>query len=106
MNVLVFSCAWHSTPERESLITVLLKPDREARCLRSTTNNSSTRLRVTAMSMDGRACSTTSKNISPEMPQVQEQIMQAHQVVSRQEWIAARKAHLEHEKEFTKARER
>jgi predicted dithiol-disulfide oxidoreductase (DUF899 family) len=40
------------------------------------------------------------------MPQLQEQIMQAHQVVSRQEWIAARKAHLEHEKEFTKARER
>src|SRR5438477_12752201 len=37
---------------------------------------------------------------------VEEQIMQAHQDVSRREWIAARKAHLEHEKEFTKARER
>jgi uncharacterized protein YndB with AHSA1/START domain len=24
---LVFSWAWHSTPERESLVTVLLKPD-------------------------------------------------------------------------------
>jgi predicted dithiol-disulfide oxidoreductase (DUF899 family) len=32
--------------------------------------------------------------------------MQPHKIVSRQEWIAARKAHLEHEKEFTKARER
>src|SRR5207237_4277236 len=67
---------------------------------------SSTKQPVTVMSMDGRACSTTSKDISPEKPQLQKQIMQAHQVVSRQEWIAARKAHLEHEKEFTKARER
>jgi len=33
MNVLVFSWAWHSTPERESLVTVLLKPDREGTLL-------------------------------------------------------------------------
>ena len=32
--------------------------------------------------------------------------MQSHQIVSRQEWIAARKAHLDHEKEFTRARDR
>ena len=32
--------------------------------------------------------------------------MQPHTVVSREEWIAARKAHLAHEKEYTKARER
>jgi predicted dithiol-disulfide oxidoreductase (DUF899 family) len=32
--------------------------------------------------------------------------MQPHNVVSREEWIAARKAHLAHEKEYTKARER
>ena len=32
--------------------------------------------------------------------------MQPHAVVSREEWIAARKAHLAHEKEYTKARER
>jgi len=32
--------------------------------------------------------------------------MQQHQIVSREEWIAARKAHLAHEKEFTKVRER
>ena len=32
--------------------------------------------------------------------------MQPHKTVSRDEWIAARKAHLSHEKEFTKARER
>src|SRR5215213_11802919 len=35
-----------------------------------------------------------------------EDAMQQHQVVSRQQWIAARKAHLEHEKEFTRARDR
>ena len=32
--------------------------------------------------------------------------MQPHQIVSRQEWIAARKAHLAHEKEYTRARDR
>jgi predicted dithiol-disulfide oxidoreductase (DUF899 family) len=32
--------------------------------------------------------------------------MQAHAVVSREEWIAARKAHLAREKEYTHARER
>ena len=32
--------------------------------------------------------------------------MQPHTVVSREEWIAARKAHLAHEKEYTRARER
>ena len=32
--------------------------------------------------------------------------MQPHTVVSRKEWIAARKAHLAHEKEYTRARER
>ena len=31
--------------------------------------------------------------------------MQPHQIVSREEWIAARKVHLDHEKEFTKARD-
>jgi predicted dithiol-disulfide oxidoreductase (DUF899 family) len=32
--------------------------------------------------------------------------MQPHQIVSREEWIAARKAHLVHEKEYTRARDR
>ena len=32
--------------------------------------------------------------------------MQPHTIVSREEWIAARKAHLAHEKEYTSARER
>jgi predicted dithiol-disulfide oxidoreductase (DUF899 family) len=32
--------------------------------------------------------------------------MQTHKIVSREEWIAARKAHLDHEKEYTKARDR
>ena len=32
--------------------------------------------------------------------------MQPHKIVSREEWIEARKAHLAHEKEYTKARER
>jgi predicted dithiol-disulfide oxidoreductase (DUF899 family) len=32
--------------------------------------------------------------------------MQSHRVVSRREWIEARKAHLAHEKEYTRARDR
>jgi predicted dithiol-disulfide oxidoreductase (DUF899 family) len=32
--------------------------------------------------------------------------MQPHSIVSREEWIAARKAHLAHEKEYTRTRER
>ena len=32
--------------------------------------------------------------------------MQQHQIVSREQWIAARKAHLAHEKELSQARER
>ena len=32
--------------------------------------------------------------------------MQPHKIVSREEWIAARKAHLAHEKEYTRARDR
>jgi predicted dithiol-disulfide oxidoreductase (DUF899 family) len=48
--------------------------------------------------------STSFEIISPE---TQESIMQQqHRIVSREEWIAARKAHLAHEKEFTHARDR
>ena len=32
--------------------------------------------------------------------------MQQHPIVSREQWIAARKAHLAREKEFTRARDR
>ncbi len=32
--------------------------------------------------------------------------MQSHKVVSREEWIEARKALMAHEKEFTRARDR
>src|ERR1700687_2241602 len=35
-----------------------------------------------------------------------EPVMQPHNIVSREEWIAARKAHLAHEKEYTCARDR
>jgi predicted dithiol-disulfide oxidoreductase (DUF899 family) len=35
-----------------------------------------------------------------------EAIMQSHRIVSRREWIEARKAHMAHEKEFTRARDR
>src|ERR1700721_849788 len=40
------------------------------------------------------------------MPQVPEPAMQPHQIVSREEWIEARRAHMAHEKEYTRARDR
>src|SRR4030088_962272 len=61
---------------------------------------------ATATSADGPACSTSLKNISPKTRSTQEAVMQTHKIVSREEWIAARKAHLTHEKEYTRARDR
>src|SRR5437868_13299125 len=51
----------------------------------------------------GTSCSPSSRPCSPEK---QERPMQPHKVVSREEWIEARKAHMAHEKEFTRARDR
>src|SRR3982074_2075587 len=61
--------------------------------------------RVTATSADGSPRSTSSNNASPETS-TREPLMQAHKIVTREEWIAARKAHLAHEKEYTRARDR
>src|ERR1700716_2793948 len=61
---------------------------------------------ATATSADGPACSTSLKNISPETRSTQEAVMQTHKIVSREEWVAATKAHLTHEKEYTRARDR
>jgi uncharacterized protein YndB with AHSA1/START domain len=63
---LVFTWAWKSTPERESLVTVLLKPDGDGRCSRSLTSNSSTKMLATAISKAGLARSTRWRNFCPE----------------------------------------
>src|ERR1700692_3976946 len=70
-------------------------------------SSSSIRPHATATSAGGSACSTSLKNISPETIG-EEPVMQPqpHKIVSREEWIAARKAHLAHEKEYTRARDR
>src|SRR5258708_15016078 len=62
---------------------------------------------ATATSADGPACSTILKNISSETIR-EEPVMQSqpHKIVSREQWIEARKAHLAHEKEYTRARDR
>src|SRR6202162_3327841 len=59
-----------------------------------------------ATSADGWGRSTSWKNSSPEPHPAEEPVMQPHNIISREEWIAARKAHLAHEKEFTRARDR
>src|SRR5438105_4391698 len=56
-----------------------------------------------ATSAAGSARSTSSKNISPEK---KEFVMQPHKIVSREQWIEVRKAHMAHEKEYTRARDR
>ena len=53
---LVFSWAWHSTPERESLVTISINRKAAARCSPSCTNSSPTRPRATITSADGRNC--------------------------------------------------
>src|SRR5437588_12827178 len=55
-----------------------------------------------ATSAAGSARLTSSKNISPEK---KEFVMQPHKIVSREQWIEARKAHMAHEKEYTRARD-
>src|SRR6266851_1609074 len=59
-----------------------------------------------ATSADGWERSTSLKDLSPEAGPTKEPVMQPHSIVSREEWIAARKAHLAHEKEYTRARDR
>src|SRR5205807_6856795 len=55
------------------------------------------------MSAVGSTHSTNWKIISPDRGEF---FMQPHKIVSREEWIEARKAHLAHEKEYTRARDR
>ena len=66
---LVFSWAWHSTPERESLVTVTVKPDGDGSILTLLTSSSSTKRRATATSAAGPARSTSSSAISPDPSQ-------------------------------------
>ena len=108
---LVFSWAWHSTPERESLVTVMLKPDGVGTLLTLQHDNSSTKPRPTAIATAGPARPTSWNNTSPESSSIRilRQPGSRHataQIVSREEWTAARKAHLAHEKELTRARDR
>src|SRR3954465_14983041 len=64
--------------------------------------SSSTRPRATTTSAAGPRSSTSSMLSSPD---TMEDTMQQHQIASREQWIAARKIHLAHEKELSQARE-
>src|SRR5690349_3340033 len=66
-------------------------------------SSSSTRPPATTTRRAGTSCSRSWKVSSLEP---WEPVMQPHKIVSREEWIAARKAHMAHEKEFTRARDR
>jgi uncharacterized protein YndB with AHSA1/START domain len=60
---LVFTWAWRSTPERESIVTSRSSLTAAARCSPSFTRNSSTRPRATATKKAGPAASTSSHAI-------------------------------------------
>jgi predicted dithiol-disulfide oxidoreductase (DUF899 family) len=92
---MVFSWAWHSTPERQSLVTVSLKPDGDDQAACESHERG----------WDGSLAKLQTVSL-PESPATEESAMKQHQVVSRQEWLAARRAHLAREKEFTRARDR
>src|SRR5690348_6176044 len=66
-------------------------------------NSSSMKRRATTTSAAGANCSRNWKAFSADH---KEKPMQPHKIVSREQWIEARKAHMAHEKEFTKARDR
>src|SRR4029453_18520811 len=64
---LVFSWAWHSTPERASLVSITLAPDGETgTLLPCSTNSSSTRRPATVTSVAGRVRSRNSTSIFPD----------------------------------------
>ena len=100
---LVFSWAWHSTPERESLVTVTLKPDGGGTLLTlhheqffdQAARDSHEQGWTEHARQAGKA--SRLKRFNAEEPS-----MQPHKIVSREEWIEARKAHLAHEKEYTR----
>ena len=100
---LVFSWAWHSTPERESLVTVSIKPDGAGTLL---TFHHEQFFDETARDNHERGWTELFGKLEKLSCLNEEPPMQPHSIVSREEWLAARKAHLAHEKEYTRARER
>src|SRR5271163_2449010 len=58
------------------------------------------------MRVDGSVSSIVSNASLPAINRTKGASMQPHRIVSRQEWVEARKAHMAHEKEFTRARDR
>src|SRR4051794_10233997 len=59
---LVFTWAWRTTPERESLVTIALRPDGEGTLLTLFTNNSPTRPRAIPTGAAGAESPTKSEN--------------------------------------------
>ena len=102
---LVFSWAWHSTPERESQVTVSLSPDGDGTLL---TLHHEQLFDQAARDGHERGWLGSLDKLEKFSPETltEEPVMQPHKIVSREEWIEARKAHLAHEKEYTRARDR
>jgi uncharacterized protein YndB with AHSA1/START domain len=86
---LVFSWAWHSTPERESLVTISMKPEGSGTLLTFLHEQFADVTAATITSGDGRNFLPNSKATWPEH---RSRACNAHHRL-REEWIA-RKAHL------------
>ena len=100
---LVFTWAWRTTPERESLVTVTFKPDGDGTLLTL----------LHELFFDEEARDRHSNGWTGTLDKLEKLfawqgvfIMQPHKIVSRDEWLQARKALLAKEKELTRQRDR
>jgi len=94
---IVFSWAWHSTPERESLVTVTLKPDGGGTLL---TLHHEQFFDESARDRHERGWTELIDKLERQMSSIEranfltrkQTAMQPHRIVSREEWTAARQA--------------
>ena len=90
---LVFSWAWHSTPERELQVTVSHQAGRRRHAADLAPRAVLRRGRARrSREAAGTNCSASWNSVDLDAEH-REPPMQPHKVVSREEWIAARKAH-------------
>ena len=88
---LVFSWAWHSTPERESLVTVSIKPD-GAGALMVFHHEQFFDEAARDGHAQGLERAVRQARKGPRLTFTGRSSMQPHKIVSREEWIEARKS--------------
>jgi len=98
----VFSWAWHSTPERESQVTISLKPDGAGTMLTLHHEQFFDQAAATGMKKAGSHCSASWKHLPAEPPDSGAAHATAQYRFTRRMDCRAQ-THLAHEKELTQA---